>query len=67
MVLEAVKVTFEEKLQKFEFDARVQSTLETSAEICFAASTERDIELQAAIVQEQIAKEETKALDVAML
>jgi len=67
VVLEAVKVMFEEVLQKAEFDARVQSTLETSAEIFFVGSVERDAELQLAIVQEEIIEEERKVLDATML
>ena len=51
MVLKAAKVASEEELQKEEFDARVQSTLETSAEIFFATSAEKDTELQPFIVQ----------------
>lgn len=58
MVLKAAKVASEEELQKEEFDARVQSTLETSAEIFFATSAEKDTELQPFIVQEEMAEEE---------
>ena len=67
MVLKAAKVASEEVLQKAEFDARVQSTLETSAEIFFVGSVERDAELQLAIVQEEIIEEERKVLDATML
>lgn len=58
VVLEVVKVASEEEMQKEKFDARVQSTLETSAEIFFATSAEKDTELQPFIVQEEMAEEE---------
>jgi len=49
-------------LQKVEFDAIVQSTLEISIEIFSIASTKKDAELKPVIVQEAIIEEEREAL-----
>jgi len=62
-VLEAIKTMSEKELQKTYFDARVQSAMETSVYILPVVSAERDVELQLALVQDTIAKEEREALD----
>ena len=48
-----VKAAYEEKLQKVEFNVRFQSALETSVEIFYVVSVERDIELQPIMVKKQ--------------
>lgn len=62
-MLEAIKTMSEKELQKTYFDARVQSAMETSVYILPVVSAERDVELQLALVQDTIAKEEREALD----